>query len=943
MLLGTVRERFHNAIGTGALGTPSNGINARVSYMAMYYDGAYRITGLVAVGTNSGMMFTRPTSVPTRSDTVLVTDVEYNSAGRAFKMTDPHGFESRTYYDLLTRTTKTIENYVDGVISDTDDKTTKYEYGSAGMTKLIAMTSASSGQTTGWDFGVTTTSGSKINSNDIIGTTKWPHPTDGVPSSEQDTLLVNALGQSVSAIDRNGNIHNFEYDILGRMVSDTATTLGTGVDGKVRRVETAYNGQGNPHLLTSFDATTSGNIVNQVKREFNGLSQLTVEWQSHSGAVVGSTPKVQYAYSEMAGAANHSRPTSVTYPNGRMVSRIYDAGLDSNISRLSSLSDGAVTLEGYEYLGLSSVVERNHAETGVDLSYIKRSGESNGDAGDQYVGLDRFGRIDDQRWLDTSTGVAVDRYGYSYDRDGNRIERVNLVNSSFNEIYTYDGLNQLSNFSRSTTRSKSWDYDALGNWDSVTTDSVTETRGHNEQNEISSVSGATTPTYDANGNMTGDETGRQFVYDAWNRLIAVKDAVGTTLIEYSYDAMNHRISEDSGTTTDFYYSTGWQVLEEQVGSVTTHSYVWSPVYSDSMITRDSDSDGNGTLDDRLYVLHDANFNVTGLVNISGNVVERFVYDPFGTAKVFDMGWGLLNRSEYGWRYLHQGGRLDVLSGLYHFRNRDYSPVLGRWSKNDPINFSGHDNNLYNYVANNPIGYVDGLGLSMYFGDSGGNPITGYYPILDESDYIKKLEETYKEWQRNGWTYSAHLLEHFLLKIKNKQQRDHQATPGEVEEVYLATKDLILDMAYNEHFDDISCKDLKLGHSFSVSEYVRFYPSIKDSQLGNLHSWGKVLASDYQIRDTNLFYALGGATVKFDAKVTKLVPIGSVRGFNCFEVTFSADITITDHYTFVPIGLRGISETYKFAYYLQKNHGYLPFDTNIKILNKSYTKKLCCAC
>jgi hypothetical protein len=33
----------------------------------------------------------------------------------------------------------------------------------------------------------------------------------------------------------------------------------------------------------------------------------------------------------------------------------------------------------------------------VDVTYIKQTGESNGDAGDQYTGLDRFGRIVDQR------------------------------------------------------------------------------------------------------------------------------------------------------------------------------------------------------------------------------------------------------------------------------------------------------------------------------------------------------------------------------------------------------------------------------------------------------------------------------------------------------------------------------------------------------------------
>jgi hypothetical protein len=43
--------------------------------------------------------------------------------------------------------------------------------------------------------------------------------------------------------------HRFHRaDLLGRMTSDTITTLGSGVDGSVRRIDTAYDGQGNPYL-----------------------------------------------------------------------------------------------------------------------------------------------------------------------------------------------------------------------------------------------------------------------------------------------------------------------------------------------------------------------------------------------------------------------------------------------------------------------------------------------------------------------------------------------------------------------------------------------------------------------------------------------------------------------------------------------------------------------
>ena len=77
-------------------------------------------------------------------------------------------------------------------------------------------------------------------------------------------------------------------------LSDAITTLGSGVDGAVRRIETAYDTQGNAYLLTSYDAATGGNVVNQVQREFNGLGQLITEWQATNGAVNTSTsPKVR--------------------------------------------------------------------------------------------------------------------------------------------------------------------------------------------------------------------------------------------------------------------------------------------------------------------------------------------------------------------------------------------------------------------------------------------------------------------------------------------------------------------------------------------------------------------------------------------------------------------------------------------------------------------------
>ena len=100
--------------------------------------------------------------------------------------------------------------------------------------------------------------------------------------------------------------------------------LGAGVDGSVRRIDTAYDQQGNPYLFTSYADTAGTQVVNQVERLFNGLGQMTAEYQSVSGAVdLSTTLSMQYAYTEMAGGQNNSRLVNMTYPNGRVLSYNY--------------------------------------------------------------------------------------------------------------------------------------------------------------------------------------------------------------------------------------------------------------------------------------------------------------------------------------------------------------------------------------------------------------------------------------------------------------------------------------------------------------------------------------------------------------------------------------------------------------------------------------------
>jgi uncharacterized protein RhaS with RHS repeats len=46
--------------------------------------------------------------------------------------------------------------------------------------------------------------------------------------------------------------------------------------------------------------------------------------------------------------------------------------------------------------------------------------------------------------------------------------------------------------------------------------------------------------------------------------------------------------------------------------------------------------------------------------------------------------------------------------LYYYRARYYDPTLGRFLQEDPIGFIS-EMNLYTYVLNNPVNYVDPYG------------------------------------------------------------------------------------------------------------------------------------------------------------------------------------------------------------------------------------------
>src|SRR5262249_4312490 len=148
-------------------------------------------------------------------------------------VTDPRGLVAKTVQDNLGRTTKTVEAYDGGAQANTTNKTTEYTYdGSGHVLTLQADEPGGAYEQTQFVYGVTTSGGSDLNSNDVLAATRYPDKGSGnASSSEQESLTVNELGQVKTRTDRNGNVHTYAYDVLGRPISDAITTLGTGVDG----------------------------------------------------------------------------------------------------------------------------------------------------------------------------------------------------------------------------------------------------------------------------------------------------------------------------------------------------------------------------------------------------------------------------------------------------------------------------------------------------------------------------------------------------------------------------------------------------------------------------------------------------------------------------------------------------------------------------------------
>ena len=103
-------------------------------------------------------------------------------------------------------------------------------------------------------------------------------------------------------------------------------------------------------------------------------------------------------------------------------------------------------------------------------------------------------------------------------------------------------------------------------------------------------------------------------------------------------------------------------------------------------------------------------SVVALSNTSGVIVEHYTYDAFGNTTITTT----QSYTSPGNPYMFTSRRYDAETELYHYRARTYSPELGRFLQTDPIGYAD-SMNLYGYVGNNPVTFIDSMGLKIQFG------------------------------------------------------------------------------------------------------------------------------------------------------------------------------------------------------------------------------------
>ncbi len=294
-------------------------------------------------------------------------------------------------------------------------------------------------------------------------------------------------------------------------------------------------------------------------------------------------------------------------------------------------------------------------------------------------------------------------------------ETIQGTTTSFD--YTYDVTGRLKTVKVNGVQKSIYNYDTNNNILNGTRRAAAFTSTFDTQDRILTTTGKTIAT-NAAGEVTkitttADGKFTSFSYDAFGQLTKVT-LPSAKVIEYGMDGFHRRGYRKSGATiTDYYlYDENSRVV-----ATLTASGAFKSVFLYASKSHVPEYFVTGST--KYKVVTDYLGSVRLVVRTSDNVVmQRMDYDEWGN---------VINDTKPGFQpFGFAGGLYDSETKLVRFGVREYEPSLGRWLSKDPIRFDGGDTNLYGYVVNDPVNWVDPEGLYR-FGPGAKGPLS---PGLD---------------------------------------------------------------------------------------------------------------------------------------------------------------------------------------------------------------------
>lgn len=548
------------------------------------------------------------------------------------------------------------------------------------------------------------------------------------------SFVYTSLKRLASATNPESGTTTYTYDANGNLATRTlgAITTTYAYDEHDELTGKSYNDNPpTPAVTYTYNRGWLTSVANSntsvLYSGFDGLGRVLTHSQTTNGAPAYT---FQYGYNLADGI------TSLTLPSGRVVSTGYDA--QGRVKTLASTLPGQNPVNyvsGTAYAAHGALQQITLNNTLIEQACF------NGRLEPAILRQRKSTAADCATASNPDTNDVL-HLRYDYESSGNSTNTGNVSAQTitfgtkiFHQNYAYDGVNRLAGASETGPGagwSENFGYDAVGNrWVSgssgIALDPFTP---------ISNV-------YDSGNHMTGSNAqyvsgnqtaigGYQFQYDAENRLRSSTINSGTTT--YAYDGNGRRVMKVSPeSTTAYVYDAQGQLAAEY------SSYATAPAPPPCTT---------------CYVMADMLGSTRMLTNAAGAVVALHDYLPFGEEIVAgtdgrDAAWGGPEPKQK-----FTGKERDTETGLDNFFARYFSAAQGRFtSPDEPLNDQDQSDpqswNLYNYVRNNPLRFIDPTGrecVTLDNGTTGDNGQGKMCQAVLDADKNKKPDVTVTDFE-----------------------------------------------------------------------------------------------------------------------------------------------------------------------------------------------------